>query len=343
MQKGAFLRFLTCILICFSVVLYNVLGTKNDISISVKGEITTDEISFFDDSFPTTKEPQIKEEKTEEKVETPIVQASTEAVKGNIISKYISPYTAGLSYDGVYVKNSTSLDINLKDFLNSSLKYTVKKSQEPQILIIHTHTTETFMATDSATYGASFNPRTTDNSKNMAHIGDILTERLNGAGIKTIHDTTQHDYPEYTGSYSRAATTINSYLKKYPSIKVVLDLHRDAVTSGANDKVKLVTEINGKKAAQVMLVMGSQSGGVTNYPNWKENFKLAVKIQHTIEKMYPTLARPIMLMSKNYNQSLSQGAVLIEFGTDANSIAEAEYSAELVSDALIVLFNSLGA
>ena len=335
MQKGAFLRFLTCILICFSVVLYNVLGIKTDISISVKGEITTDEISFFDDSFPTTKEPQIKEEKIEEKAETPIVQASTEAVKGNIISKYISPYTAGLSYDGVYVKNSTSLDINLKDFLNSSLKYTVKKSQEPQILIIHTHTTETFMATDSATYGASFNPRTTDNSKNMAHIGDILTERLNGAGIKTIHDTTQHDYPEYTGSYSRAAATINSYLKKYPSIKVVLDLHRDAVTSGANDKVKLVTEINGKKAAQVMLVMGSNTGGITSFPKWQENLKLAFKLQQNMETKYPTLARPILLMSRIYNQNLTTGSLLLEFGTDANSFDEVWYSAELVGNALV--------
>lgn len=339
MQKAAFFRFLTCILICVSIVLYNFLEEKTDISISVKGEIATDNISFFDDSFPASNEPQ-KVEKEEEK---PATQVSAEAVKGNIISKYISPYSAGLSYDGVYVKNCTSLDINLKNILNSKLNFTVKKSAEPQILIIHTHTTETFMPTDSSTYGVNFNARTTDNTKNMAHIGDILTERLNGAGIKTIHDKTQHDYPEYTGSYSRAATTINSYLKKYPSIKIVLDLHRDSVSSGANDKVKLVTEINGKKAAQVMLVMGSQSGGVTNYPNWKENFKLAVKIQHTIEKMYPTLARPIMLMSKNYNQSLSQGAVLIEFGTDANSLSEAEYSAELVSDSLIVLFNSLGA
>ena len=88
--------------------------------------------------------------------------------------------------------------------------------------------------------------------------------------------------------------------------------------------------------------MGSQSGSVTNYPNWKENFKLAVKLQQTIEKMYPTLARPIMLMSKNYNQSLTTGSLLIEFGTEANSLTEAEYSANLVADALIVFLNQIG-
>jgi len=209
------------------------------------------------------------------------------------------------------------------------------------VLIMHTHTTETYMTEDKGYYTADFNSRSTDNSKNMARIGDIVAEKLNNAGIKTIHDTTQHDYPNYTGSYSRAAKTICNYIDKYPSIKIVLDLHRDAVSSGESDKVKLTTEINGKKAAQVMLVMGSQSGGVTNFPNWKENLKLAVKLQQTMEEKYPTLARPLMLMPKNYNESLTKGSLLIEFGTDANTLDEASYSAELVGDAIVSLLNNL--
>ena len=107
-----------------------------------------------------------------------------------------------------------------------------------------------------------------------------------------------------------------------------------------NEVTKLV-EINGKKAAQVMLVMGSNSGTVTNYPNWKENFKLALKLQQTMEVKYPTLARPLSLMSKNYNQSLSNGSLLIEFGTDANSLAEAAYSAELVGESLVTMLNNI--
>ena len=119
------------------------------------------------------------------------------------------------------------------------------------------------------------------------------------------------------------------------------DLHRDAVSSGESDKVKLVTEIDGKKAAQVMLVMGSQSGSVTNFPNWKENLKLAVRLQQKIEQKYPTLARPLSLMPKNYNESLTTGSLLIEFGTDVNTLAEAHYSAELVGNALSELLSGL--
>ncbi len=335
MQRGALCRFLICVIIGFSIIFYN--GIRVIGNASGKETVTEEApaMTFFDDSFPIEKESAQKEVVSSNTAST--LPVSTGAVKGNIISKYISPYSAGLSYDGVYIKNSTTLSIDIKKMLNESLSFKIKNTTEPQVLIMHTHTTETFMETDSATYTENFSARTTNNQKNMAKIGEIIAEKLNAVGIVTLHDKTQHDYPEYTGSYSRAAKTVTSYLKKYPSIKIVLDLHRDSVSSGDNDKVKLVTEIKGKKAAQVMLVMGSQSGSVTNYPNWQENFKLAVKLQQTIEKMYPTLARPIMLMSKNYNQSLSTGSLLIEFGTDANSLDEAHYSASLVGDALISL------
>ncbi len=338
MQKGAFCRFIICFAVCFTVLIYNCVKLINLPQIE-KVEQKTQGISFFDDSFPLEKR-QEKQETVSSKTESSVA-VSAGAVKGNIISKYISPYSANLSYDGVYVKNSTTLSPNLKKLLNTDLAFKIKETTEPQVLIMHTHTTETFMEYDSNVYTEDFSPRTTDNNKNMAKIGDIIAEKLNAMGIVTLHDKTQHDYPEYTGSYSRSAKTVNSYLKKYPSIKIVLDLHRDSVASGESDKVKLVTEIKGKKAAQVMLVMGSQSGSVTNYPNWQENFKLAVKLQQTIEKMYPTLARPVMLMSKNYNQSLSIGSLLIEFGTDANSLEEVHYSADLVGDALVALLNSL--
>ena len=175
----------------------------------------------------------------------------------------------------------------------------------------------------------------------MVSVGKIVAEKLNASGIKTLHDTTLHDYPSYSNSYSRSAATVKDYLKKYPSIKVVLDLHRDAVTKENGDKVKLVTEIGGKKAAQVMLVMGSQSGSVTNFPNWEENFKLAVRLQQTIEKKYPTLARPLMLMSKTYNQNLTTGSLLIEFGTDVNTLSEVHYSAEMIGESLAELLGTL--
>lgn len=289
------------------------------------------------------------ESETAESAESLVPEKSTESaaasttsgVEGKVISRYISPYSAGLSFDGVYMKNSTELDIDIKELLSAPLSFKIEREGDPQVLIVHTHTTETYMTEESDYYTSAFSSRTRDSSKNMVSVGNIVADKLNGAGIKTLHDTTEHDYPNYTGSYTRAADTITGYLKKYPTIKVVLDLHRDAVSSGDSDKVKLVTEIEGKKAAQVMLVMGSQSGGVTNFPNWKENLKLAVRLQRKIEQKYPTLARPLSLMPKNYNESLTKGSLLIEFGTDVNTLKEAHYSAELVGTALAELLGEI--
>ena len=112
------------------------------------------------------------------------------------------------------------------------------------------------------------------------------------------------------------------------------------VRTRGTDKVKVVTEINGKKAAQVMIVMGSQSGSVKNFPDWQENLKLALRLQQTLEVMYPTLARPLSLNSKNYNESLTTGSVLIEFGTDANTLEEAVRAGQYAAAALADLFLS---
>ncbi len=288
----------------------------------------------------TPKEQTEKEKNTSSLQKTESKPVSAEAIKGKIITRYISPYNAPQGYSGVYLKNSTGVDVDIKQLLEKKSGFKIEKNGEPQVLIMHTHTTETFMEKQSNYYTEDFKARTTDNSKNMAKIGDIIAEKLNSNGIKTLHDTTKHDYPEYTGSYGRAATTINSYLKKYPSIKIVLDLHRDSI-SAEGGKTKLVTNINGKKAAQIMLVMGSQTGSIKDFPNWKENLSLAFKLQQTIEAKYPTLARPVMLASKKYNQSLTTGSLLLEFGTEVNTLSEAKYSAELVGDSLVSLLKTL--
>lgn len=270
-----------------------------------------------------------------------ITVSASGAVLGKVIEKFISPYTANTSYNNVYLKNNTDLKINLKDFVNSKIGIDIEKNGKPQVLILHTHATESYLLHNENYYTEKDTSRNTNNAYNMVALGKIITDRLNNAGIVTLHDTTQHDNPSYNESYSRAAQTINSYLKKYPTIKVVIDLHRDALSENDTDKVKLTTEIDGKKAAQVMLVMGSQSGNVKNFPNWKENLKLATKLQQTLEVMYPSLARSIHFMSKNYNESLSRGSMLIEIGTDGNTLDEAKYSAELLSNALISLLNTL--
>lgn len=295
----------------------------------------------------------VKDEVSEETVETPPSEEKAEqnteslpaAASGNtlgkIVEKFITPYTANTSYNNVYIKNSTGVNIDIKNLLSSPLKFKVEKGSAPQVLIMHTHTTESFMSENRDYYTDLDGSRSTDEAKNMVNLGRIVADKLNAAGIATLHDATMHDYPAYSGSYSRSAKTVCSYLEKYPSIKIVLDLHRDAIAQNDTDKVKITAEIEGKKAAQVMLVMGAQSGSVTNFPNWKENLKLAVRLQQNLEVMYPSLARSMSLVSKNYNQSLTTGSMLIEIGTDANTLEEVSYSAQLLGNALVSTLNNL--
>ena len=268
----------------------------------------------------------------------PTVQEGT--VKGKIISKTIAPSTATLSYNNIYVKNNAGISIDLKSELSEPFKLGLGDASAPQVLIYHTHATESFLSESRDYYTDADVSRTTDTAKNMVAVGEQTANALRAAGFSVLHDASLHDYPSYNGSYTASAKTIKSYLAKYPSIKVVIDLHRDAVSSG-DDKVKLCREIGGRNAAQVMLVMGSQSGSVTGYPNWKQNFRLAIRLHQKLETLYPGLARPILLVSKKYNQNLSNGGMLIEIGTDANSLDEALYSGALVGNALAEMLKEI--
>lgn len=309
---------------------------STDISTPKSNYTIIPQINIISTQIPTN-----NTDTTTEKAEV-IATGSGATVKGKIIEKFISPYTAKSSYNNVYLKNSTDLDVDIKSLLNAKLGFKVQKNDKPQVLILHTHATETYMVDNADHYTDAYTSRSQSTENNMVALGKIVADKLNSAGIKTIHDTTLHDSPSYNESYSRAAKTINSYKSKYDSIKIVIDLHRDAISANDTDKVKLTADIDGKKAAQIMLVMGSQSGNVTNFPKWKENLKLAFKLQQTVEVMYPSLARSLSLMPKNYNQSLTTGSMLIEIGTDGNTLEEAKYSAELLSNALVALLNTLG-
>ncbi len=262
-------------------------------------------------------------------------------VSGKIIKRFIDPKTAPLKYNNVYLKNNTDAKIDIKTEIEKNIKIKIDKDNSPQVLIVHTHATESFMQEDRDYYTTTDVSRSTDNTKNMVAVGERIAAELTAAGIGVLHDKTLHDYPSYTGSYTQSAKTIKSYLNKHPTIKVVLDVHRDAIGGGGADKVKVVKEIDGKNAAQVMLVMGSQTGTVTNFPNWKSNLCLAMRFHQTIETMYPGLARPILLMSKKYNEQLTTGSMLLEIGTDANTMDEALYSGTLTGKALAQLLSNL--
>ncbi len=347
-NRGAIIRFCASALSVALFLTYTSIKglsiTNNDVVIQTSAPVIFEDVILENNFQGTSTQSNTSQENTSTdngNTSDAVMVSASGTVQGKVIEKFISPYTANTSYNNVYLKNNTDLKINLKDFTDAKLGFNIQKNGEPQVLILHTHATESYMRHNENYYTENDTSRTSDNAYNMVALGKIIADKLNTEGIVTLHDTTQHDNPSYSESYSRAAETICNYTKKHPSIKVVIDLHRDAIAANDTDKVKVTTEIGGKKAAQIMLVMGSQSGNVKNFPNWRENLKLATKLQQSIEVMYPTLARSIHFMPKNYNESLTNGSMLIEIGTDGNTLEEAKYSAELLSNALISLFNTL--
>ena len=203
---------------------------------------------------------------------------------------------------------------------------------EPAVLLYHTHTTESFPLAAADTYGKEFSFRTTEPDKNMVAVGDAIAAALEEEGIRTVHSAEIHDYPKWNGSYDNSAKTIKAILEQYPSICVVLDIHRDAISSGSTVTAPVCT-VEGKSAAQIMIISGCDNGNL-NMPDYRENFHFACALQRTAETMFPGLTRPILFDYRKYNQDLTHGSLLIEVGSQGNSLAEACYAGELTGKAI---------
>lgn len=197
----------------------------------------------------------------------------------------------------------------------------------PQVLIIHTHATESYTMPAGSEYEASDTFRTTDTRCNMVRIGDEMEQVLTAAGIGIVHDRSLYDYPSYSGSYDRSLKAIEGYLEKYPTISFVLDVHRDAVQDANGNQFKLLCGED-KNAAQLEFVIGSNGGGLS-HDLWRENLKLACAVQETLHADYPTLMRPITVRNSRYNQFKTTGSLLVEVGTAGNSLEEAVNGARL--------------
>jgi len=253
---------------------------------------------------------------------------------GRIIPQFFSPYTtANLKSGKLYVNNRTGLDVDIAAVKNT-FDIKTEEGNQPQVLILHTHATENYASRDTY-YTKSDMARTGEESRNVIGVGNEVERVLRKAGIGVVHDKTLHDSPSYSGGYNRSANTVKKYLKKYPSIKVVLDIHRDAIGDG-DDLIKPQVEIKGRKAAQVMVCVGSNTGSVDYYPNWQSNLAFGLSLQENLETLYPGLARALFLAyDRCWNQNLSTGSIIIEFGTNGNTFSEAKYSATLVGNALV--------
>ena len=236
------------------------------------------------------------------------------------------PSFSDVSLTEMYYANNSRPDIEA--LLKTPLTWDLT-GDEPAVLILHTHSTESYTKSGE-TYTETSAWRTLDEDYNMLSIGSRVAELLAQNGITAIQDRELHDYPSYNGSYVDARESISHYLAEYPGIKLVLDLHRDA-SGGDGGQLRTKAKANGQTCAQLMLVMG------TNHDHWEENLSLALKLQAQLETQAPGITRPTVLRSSRFNQDLSPGALLIEVGAAGNTHTEALLAAEQLAYAIAAL------
>lgn len=239
----------------------------------------------------------------------------------------------------ILIKNETEYSVSATELLNEEIGLDMSR-QGPKILIIHTHGSESYTPEEKEFYTEGTGDRNTDTEFNVVKVGDEMTKVFEKAGIEVIHDRTMHDIPSYNGSYQSSLGSIESYTAKYPSIQVVLDIHRDAIVYGDKTKAKVVTKIGGKSTAQLMFVVGTNAGGLT-HDNWRENLKLAVKLQSAINKKYPSLMRGINLRRERFNGHTTKGSLIIEVGTSGNTLSEAVRGASLAAEVIADFLNGI--
>ena len=254
-------------------------------------------------------------EKWEESFFTP--SRAEEAVRMTISSSVpVKNETDYLIDDAAAIKRGTSLRL---------------AAEGPQILIIHTHSSEAYTPAGLDRYEPTDNTRTEDPEHNIIRVGDELTRLFEQAGLRVIHDRGVYDYPSYTGSYGRSGAAVEQYLCDYPSITVVLDVHRDAL--GAEDVIyKTVAEEDGTCASQAMLLVGTDESGL-EHPNWRENLSFALYLQSALSAAHPTLMRPVAVVPQRYNQQLCPGMLILEVGSSGNTMQEALAAVRLFAEA----------
>ena len=225
---------------------------------------------------------------------------------------------------GLAISNETEYETNIEALMSSvpaaSSPTGAEQSDAPLVLIYHTHGTEAYADCADNSF------RSRDREKNTVAVGKTLAETLEKCGVGTIHIEEMFDEKSWSGAYDSSTLAVRDVLSRYPSVKYVFDVHRDCIGNDDAGYVRSVTDIGGDEAAQLMIVCGTDSGG-SAHKNWRENLSFALSLQSRLWNADNTLMRPIDLRCASFYQDTSPGALLIEFGTCANTLTEAKRSA----------------
>lgn len=209
--------------------------------------------------------------------------------------------------------NATASQNKPVNVINPDIKMNLNKSK-PEVLIYHTHTTESF--SPNGNYNDDF-------SKNITSVGTIVTNELeNNYGVAVVHDTTIHN-TSMIKAYQRSSETLNKILNQYGSFRLLIDMHRDGGPSKSTTTVKL----NNESVAKIMFVLSKQS----QYFN--ENQGATKKLINISDKIFPGFSRDVVVYKEKgyYNQNKTPNTVLIEVGSEKNTLEEAQNSGKYIA------------
>lgn len=208
----------------------------------------------------------------------------------------------------------------------------------PTVLIIHSHASESYTLQSGENDPQWSDYRTLNERYNMVAVGDLLTQLLEAGGVRVLHDRQIHDYPSYNDAYTNSRASVEEYLAQYPSIQMVLDLHRDAALNGDGSQYATSALVDGERSAQLMFVMGTNAAGAY-HPQWQENLSIALKLQVLLEKRAPGISRTTILRAQRFNQDVAMGAMIVEVGTAGNTQTEVFRAIPVLAEAILALMN----
>lgn len=221
---------------------------KTEIS-SMNGIEKLEETSKAED----TKTENIDNEDKQETTEQVTVVSNTENVKTEVVTQNPITESYNAEYGKVKIKNQTKYSLT-EEILKPDIKIDNKN-----ILIFHTHSCESYTPSEKYQYTQTGNYRTTDLNYTVTRVGTELENYLKQYNINVQHNTSYHDYPSYTGSYTRSLNTVENMLKTIAS-DIIIDLHRDAI--GSRPDYAPTVKIGEEYAAQIMFVIRNKRGWV---------------------------------------------------------------------------------
>ena len=303
--------------------------------VALRPEPKPHESILWEESEPSDP-PEEEEEISEEELPPPTPEDAITVMAGNFCW-YDADETPTLN-----LINNTSYRVDVPSYLQKTYPISpLSSTEEPLVLIVHTHGTEAYLPSGTDYYLPGEDFRSENPAQTVVAVGNAIAEALEELGIPTLHDTTMHDKEDFNRAYTNSARTIKEYLEKYPSIRYVLDVHRDSIFGEGNVCEKTLTVVEDTPTAQVMLVVGTDESG-SSHPGWRKNFTVASHLEERLNLLYPTLARPVNLREHGFNQWFTTGSLIVEVGSCGNTVEEAVTAGSFFAAAFADLVKSGG-